>query len=180
MSRIAPVDPAAATGKVKSLLDKVHGWFGVTPQLFRVTGQAPAALDAMVGLFAAVSGGALKAGLREQIALAVSELNGCDYCLSAHTAIGKGAGVSDADLAAARDAQASDPRAAAVLRLAVELLQTRGHLSDAQFAAARAAGLSDGEVLEVVTNVALTTLTNFINNAAGTEVDFPRVRARAA
>jgi AhpD family alkylhydroperoxidase len=96
MSRIPAIDLASATGSVKTLLDGVQKGLGATPNLFRVAAQSPSVLEGMVGLFGAVAKGKLGARVRESIALTVSEIDACDYCLSAHTALGKGAGLTDA------------------------------------------------------------------------------------
>ena len=94
MSRIAAIDPRTATGAAKPLLDAVQASLGVTPNLFRVLANSPKALEGFLGLHGASGGFSLDAATRERIALAVAESNGCEYCLSAHTAIGRGAGPS--------------------------------------------------------------------------------------
>ena len=177
MSRIPAVSLPAPDPKAQGLLDAVHGALGVTPNLFRVAAQSPAALDALVGLNGALGHGKLKAKARESIALAVAEANACDYCLSAHTALGKGAGLSDADIAAAREARSSDAKIAAIVRFARTVVETRGRATDSDLAAVRGAGLSDGEIVEVVANVVVNLFTNYLNHVAGTEIDFPVVRA---
>ena len=176
MSRIPAVDPAASTGNVKTMLAGVQKGLGMTPNLFRVAAQSPAALEALTSLFGAVSKGRLDAKTREAIALTVSEINACDYCLSAHTALGRGAGLGDADLDKARDASAADPRLAAILRFARSVTVNRGKATEADLAEVRRAGLADGEIVDLVANVALTTFTNYLNEVAGTEIDFPVVR----
>jgi uncharacterized peroxidase-related enzyme len=178
MSRIPAVDPASATGNVKQLLEGVQKGLGVTPNLFRVAAQSPSTLEGLVSFFGAVGKGQLKAKTREAIALTVSEIDGCDYCLSAHSALGKGAGLSQADLDAARGGEASDPRLAATLHFARSVTEKRGRVSDADVTEARRAGLEDAEILEVVANVALTTLTNYLNEVASTDIDFPVVHHR--
>src|ERR1700716_2210900 len=125
MSRIQPVDPAAAKGKAKDLLDAVQKALGVTPNLFRVAAQSPAALEGLVGLNGALAQGVLGAKLREQIALGVAERNGCDYCLSAHSLLGKGAGLGDADIAQARNGRAADPKTDAALHFAAGIVERR-------------------------------------------------------
>src|SRR4051812_41080042 len=115
MSRIAALDPTQTSGSVKQNLDGVNKMLGAVPNLFRVTAQAPAALEAMVGLFGATAKASLGAKTREAIALAVAEANGCDYCLSAHSVLGKGAGLSDADIDRARDASSDDAKTAKIL-----------------------------------------------------------------
>jgi uncharacterized peroxidase-related enzyme len=179
MSRIPAIDLASATGSAKTLLDGVHKGLGATPNLFRVAAQAPSVLEGVVGLFGAVSKGKLGARVRESIALTVSEIDACDYCLSAHTALGKGAGLTDEAMSSARRAEAEDPRVAATLRFARVVTEKRGHATEGDVAAARRAGLTDADLLEVVANVALTTFTNYLNEVAGTEIDFPVVTHHA-
>jgi uncharacterized peroxidase-related enzyme len=178
MSRIAALDPATATGAAKDLLDAVKKGLGVAPNLFRVTAQSPAALEGMVTLHGAIGKG-LNAKLREAIALATAEANGCDYCLSAHTYLGKRAGLGDADLVDAREGRASDPKVAAAARFARVLVEKRGQVSGDDLAEVRRAGFADGEVIDIIANVAWSTFTNYVNEVAETDIDFqPIVRHR--
>lgn len=167
--------PAAS----QPMLEAVKKQLGSVPNLFRVIANSPAALEGYLALNTALGKGALDAKTRERLALRVAELNGCDYCLSAHTFLGKLAKLDDAELAAGREGRSADPKAAAALRFVTEIMRTRGHVSDAALADARAAGFSDAQLVEVVLHVALNTLTNYVNNVAGTEVDFPRIEAHA-
>ena len=180
MSRIPAVDPTMATGKAKELLDAVNKAFGVTPNLFRVLAQSPAALEGLLGLNGALGHGKLGPKVREAIALAVAEANSCNYCLSAHTALGKGAGLADLDIAQARDGKASDSKTDAIVRFARSLVAKRGNASDAELAQLRKAGLADGEIVEIVAVVVVNIFTNYINHVAATDIDFPVVRARNA
>jgi uncharacterized peroxidase-related enzyme len=178
MSRIPAIDPSTATGTVKTLLEGVQKGLGVTPNLFRVAAQSPSVLEALTSLFGATSKGHLDAKTREAIALTVSEIDSCDYCLSAHSLLGKGAGLTEGDLDKAREAKADETRLAATLAFAKAITEKRGRVSDADVAAVRRAGISDAEVLDVVANVALTTFTNYLNEVAETEIDFPVVTHR--
>jgi uncharacterized peroxidase-related enzyme len=178
MSRIPAIDPSTATGTVKTLLEGVQKGLGVTPNLFRVAAQSPSVLEALTSLFGATSKGHLNAKTREAIALTVSEIDSCDYCLSAHSLLGKGAGLTEGDLDKAREAKADETRLAATLAFAKAITEKRGRVSDADVAAVRRAGISDAEVLDVVANVALTTFTNYLNEVAKTEIDFPVVTHR--
>ncbi len=177
MSRIRALDPATTTGKTADNLAAVRKLLGITPNLFAVAANSPVALDALVALNGATAHGTLRAPAREALALAVAQANGCDYCLSAHTALGQGAGLSPAAMEAARRATADDAKLAALLRFANLLVVERGRVSEAALAQVRAAGASDAEVLEVVTNVVLNIFTNYINLVADTDIDFPVVRA---
>ncbi len=117
---------------------------------------------------------------RERIALAVAEVNGCGYCLAAHTYLGTNLAKLDAaEIAANRAGRSNDAKADAAVRFAVAVTQSRGHVGDDALATVRAAGWTDAEILEITVHVALNTLTNYVNEVAGTEVDFPTV-ARAA
>lgn len=172
--RIAPIDPAQVTGPLAERFAAVKARLGVVPNLVRTFAQAPAVLDGYLGLSGALAHGQLPAKVREQLALTVGEANGCDYCLSAHSLLGKGTGLTSADIIAARRGSASDPKADALLHFASQVLDQRGAVSDAAVAAVRDAGATDAEILEVVAHVALNVLTNYTNNLARTTIDFPR------
>jgi uncharacterized peroxidase-related enzyme len=180
MSRIPPVDPTITAGKVRELLGGVQKSLGATPNLYRVVAQSPAALEGVLGLTGALARGQLGPRLREQIALTVAEANACDYCLSAHTALGRGLRLSDAELALARQGRASDPRDAAALRFAARVIERRGRIDDADLVEVRRAGFDDGQVVEIVANAVLNVFTNYLNKVAETDIDFPVVRAGAA
>ena len=175
MTRLPLIDPNAP-GEAKQTLDAVDAQLKMVPNLFRVAANSPAALKALVGMEGALGKGALRARVREQIAIAVAQENSCDYCLSAHTAIGKMLGVSDAQLADARTGRADDAKVDATLRLALHIVRERGDVSPAELAAAKTAGISDAEIVEIVANVALNIFTNYLNIAADTEIDFPVLR----
>lgn len=177
MPRITAVDPRRAGAAAKTLLDAVQRAMGFAPNMMRTMAQSPAVLEGYLALNTALGKGSLGRKLGEQLALITAERNACLYCAAAHTAGGKQAGLSDADVEAARNGRSTDPRAAAALALAGAVIDTRGGISDQDLAAARQAGLSDGEIGEVVAHVALNVFTNYFNRLAGTEVDFPAVRA---
>ncbi len=174
--RITPIDPAHADGKVRTMLDAVQKKLGITPNMMKTMAHAPAVLEGYLGFNGALASGKLRPSVREQIALEVAQANGCDYCLSAHTLLGKLAGLSPDAIASARRGEASDPGAAAALRFSRRVLEARGAVSDADIEEARRSGLGDAEIAEVVAHVALNVLTNFFNNVARTEIDFPVVR----
>lgn len=180
MNRLPALDPAVATGKSKTLLDAVQKKLGRTPNLMRTLANAPAALEAYLNLSGTLATGALDAKAREQIALTVAEANLCDYCLAAHTAIGGMVGLTTDDIAKARAATGSQPKTAALLKLARSIVVNRGNVTDQDLAATRAQGVTDGEIVEVVANVALNILTNYVNHVARTVVDFPAVAPASA
>lgn len=165
----------------KPMLDAVKKQLGVVPNLMKLVGNSPAALEGYLSLNGAVAKGKLNAQMRERIALATAEYNGCDYCLSAHTYLGVNvAKLGGDEIAAARDAHSSDAKADAALRFARRVAETHGQVSDAELATLRAAGFDDAEVIEIVVNVALNVLTNYVNNVAQTDIDFPKVSAKLA
>jgi AhpD family alkylhydroperoxidase len=121
--------------------------------------------------------GLLPTTLQEQIALAVAESNECDYCLSAHSVLGRGAGLSSEDIVASRDGRASDPKAAAAIEFARAVVERRGAVTDQEIARVRGAGFGSGEIAEIIAHVGLNVFTNYFNRAVQTEIDFPRVSA---
>lgn len=177
MNRITQLDPASATGKTKQLFDGVQAQLGTVPNLFRVFGNSPAALEGYLSFSGALASGVLSAKVREQIALAVAEINDCTYCRSAHTYIGGKVGLSEREIADARKVVATDARTEAILNLARSIVVQRGELSETEFKAARAAKLTDAEIVETTANVALNILTNYVNHVAQTVVDFPEVKS---
>ena len=177
MSRLQAIDPDRATGKAKALLDGVRKKLGVAPNLMRTMANSPAVLEGYLGLSGALAGGRLTAKLREQLALAVAEANGCEYCLAAHSLLGKNAGLDAQQVLAARRGDALDPSDRAVLQFALAVIAARGNVSDAELAHARGAGLGDAEIAEIVAHVALNVLTNYLNRVADTQIDFPKVAA---
>ena len=176
-----PASIEASPTAAQPLLHAVEKQLGVVPNLFRVVGNSPAALEGYLGLNGALGKGELEAATRERIALAVAEVNACDYCLSAHTYLGKNlAKLSEAEIAANRDGMSTDSKADAAVRFAVKLVKARGHVSDADVQAVKKAGYDDAQVIEIVLHVALNTWTNFINEVAATDIDFPLVSASRA
>jgi AhpD family alkylhydroperoxidase len=146
---------------------------GLVPNLFRVIANSPAGLQGYLGLSGALGRGVLPAALRERIALLIAETNGCDYCLSAHSAIGAGAGLSLAAIEAARLGEAETAKDQAALSLARAVLAGQGRGTTAELATARGAGWDDAAIVEILLHVALNVLTNSVNNLAGTPIDFP-------
>ncbi len=173
--RIKAVDPAMATGKAKELLDAVVNKYGMAPNSFKAMAQSAAGLGGFLGLSGTLEGGVLPFETRYQIAIAVSEINGCSYCLSAFTAIGKGSGMADETLATCRMAGSTDPKVDAMLKFAAAVVRARGAVTNEDFQKVKSAGCSDEEIQEIVANVALFTFANYMNLVIGTEVDFPLV-----
>ena len=182
MSRIPqPASIAEAPEKAQPLLDAVVKQLGSAPNMFRLIATSPQALEGYLSLSGALGKGALPAATRERIALAVAEVNGCGYCLSAHSYMGKNlAKLDDAEITANRNGASNDPKADAAVRFATKVARDRGHINDADFAAVRLAGYSDAQIVEIVQHVALNTWTNYFNEVFQTEIDFPVVSVRKA
>jgi uncharacterized peroxidase-related enzyme len=170
-----PVDPAAATGDLKKMLDGVHATLGVTPNLIRTLGVAPAALKAYLDFNHTLGSGVLDLRFREQVALAVAQTNGCEYCLAAHQALGALAGLTVDQVRRSRELRSADPKREAGLQFAHAVVTTRGRVSNALLARVRDAGYTDGEIVEIIAAVVLNIFTNYLNLVADTTVDFPPV-----
>ncbi|MBS1811155.1 MAG: carboxymuconolactone decarboxylase family protein [Acidobacteria bacterium] len=180
MPRLNAIDPKEATGKAKELLDSVKAKIGKVPNLMRTFANSPTALEAYLNFSGTLGGGVLNAMLREQIALTVADANACEYCLSAHTAIGKMVGLDEDELAASRRAASADAKTEAALKFAHQIVVKRGEVLDSEVQAVRAAGYSDAEITEIVAHVALNIFTNYFNHVAQTVVDFPKVNLATA
>lgn len=182
MSRIpVPATIEEAPAASRPMLEAVKKQLGVAPNLFRLVATNPAALEGYLGMSGALSKGKLPAATRERIALAVAQLNGCSYCLSAHTYLGKNvAKLDESEIAANRSGASNDSKADAAVRFAARVVRERGKVSDEDVRAVRAAGYDDAQIIEIVQHVALNTWTNYINEVARTDIDFPVVPVRAA
>jgi uncharacterized peroxidase-related enzyme len=182
MSRMSiPATIEAAPVASQPLLQAVKQQLGIAPNLFRLVANSPAALEGYLGMLGALGKGALPAATRERIALAVAEINGCSYCLSAHAYLAKNlAKLDDAEIIANRSGTSNDAMADAALRFASKVAQLRGHVSDEDLKGVKAAGYSDAQVIEIVQHVALNTWTNYVNEVAKTDIDFPVVALRKA
>ncbi|MEV0072808.1 carboxymuconolactone decarboxylase family protein [Amycolatopsis sp. NPDC050768] len=173
---ITPVEPEAATGVAKELLAEVNKALGLVPNMTKVMANSPALLKAYLALSGAAAGGALNAGIRERLAIATAQLNGCEYCLSAHTFIGENiAYVPAGELAAARKAESDEAHVQALLELSNEIASNTGNVGEDALSKARAAGVTDEEIGELVLNISLNVLTNYFNVLAGVENDWPVV-----
>lgn len=180
MSHVPLVARESATGAVRTQLDEIHAAFGTVPTMFRAVAQSPAALASMWGSFGALAGGTLGAAVGEQVAVAVANRNACEYCLAAHSALGRKAGLTREQLADAQDGESDDPRTAALLRFALTVVDRRGQVTPAEVQAVRDAGWGDEHVVEVLAHVALNLFTNYVNIALDVPVDFPAVGLRRA
>lgn len=180
MNRVPLIDRAHTSADRKLLLDQIHGAFGATPNMFRAVANSPAALRSLWGSFGALGKGVIGARLGEQIAVAVANRNACEYCLAAHTLLGKNAGVGAEELAAAQAGESQDPKTRAALRFALKLVDARGQVADADVAGLRAVGFDDEAIVEILAHVALNLFTNYVNVAFAVPLDFPAVKLRTA
>ena len=176
MTRLTALNPVEATGKTKDLFNAVQAKLGVVPNMMRTMGNSPAVLEGYLNLSSALSHGKLSSKTGELIALTVSEKNSCDYCVAAHTFIGGKLLKTDAQvLQDARTGNSADAKTEAILQFAKTLVSKNGLVSNEDVDAVKIAGVSDAEIAETVAHVALNVLTNYFNNTANTEIDFPTV-----
>ena len=177
MQRIPALNTAAAPALSQPMLEAVKKKVGMVPNLFKTFAHSPAVLQYYLSGSEALGGGALPAALREQIALVTAGQNECDYCASAHTLMGKGAGLAAGEMADNLRGRSGTAKTQAALDFAASIVKNRGRVTDAQLAAVGAAGYGDAEVVEIVANVAANIFTNYFNHIAGTVIDFPLVKA---
>ena len=177
MSRLAIPARDDVPEASKPILDAVDKQLGTVPNMFGLIAQSPAALQGYVANNGAL-GKTLDVKTRERIALAVAEVNGCDYCLSAHSYLGLNlAKISPEEIALNRMGRSGDTKADAAVRFAVKVVRERGHIAEADIEAVRDAGFSDGEIIEIIAVAAENIFTNLLNVVADTDIDFPVVRA---
>lgn len=176
MSHLPLLDPETTSGRLEGLFAEVQRRLGVVPNMTRAMANSPALLQGYLDLSAALSRGVLSPATRELIALTVAEGNGCSYCLSAHSYLAEHVVQLDPDdITAARHAHAEDPKTAAILAFATAINDTLGEVTLADLEGARAAGITDEEIAEVIGHVALNVLTNYFNKAVDVDIDFPVV-----
>ena len=173
MARIEPNQNPSP--EAQETLNAVEAKLGMVPNIFRTFAHSPAVLDFYMQGSGALGNTSISAQLRESIALAVAGVNSCDYCASAHTAIGAGAGLSADELAGNLHAKSEDAKAQVALDFSVKLVSSNGNPTDADVQALKDAGYTEGEVLEITAVVAFNIFTNYFNHVAGTDVDFPLV-----
>jgi uncharacterized peroxidase-related enzyme len=180
---LMPIPATIAESPVAAhpLLEAVKKQLGSVPNLFRLVALSPAALEGYLSMSGALGKGKLAPETRERIALAVAEINGCDYCLSAHSYLGKNlAKLDEAEIAANRNGTSTDPKAAAAVHFAAKVARERGHVNESDVRAVKLAGYDDGQIIEIIQHVALNSWTNYLNNVVHTEIDFPVITARKA
>jgi len=175
-ARVPLVDQRTAPAGSAAAIEQIHAAFGVVPNMFRAVANSPAALQSMWGSFGALGNGVIAPQLGEKIAVAVADRNRCEYCLAAHTALGRKAGATAEEMAAAQAGLSNEPKIAAALAFALTVVDARGQVSDADVARLREVGFSDEEIVEILAHVALNLFTNYVNVVFNVPVDFPGVK----
>lgn len=174
MPRTLPT-PQQAPAESKSTLDMFTKNIGFTPNMMATFAQSPIAFNSWAALLGSLSK-VLDVKTRDSIGLAVSEVNGCDYCLTVHSFTAERmAKMSSDEIILARLGNATDPKRHAAVQFARQVIEHRGKVSDADLQAVRDAGYTDAHVIEIVALVAMYSLTNFFNNVFDPEKDFPAV-----
>jgi uncharacterized peroxidase-related enzyme len=180
MARINIVTAELANPEQKALYDAIHAQLGMVPNFLKVFANSPAALKAFLGLHSIAGAGSLDPQTRERIALALAQQNSCEYCLSAHTAIGRKAGLDGAEIAANRSGTSRDEKAAVAVQFARSLVANMGEVTTDELLQMRNAGYSESDIVEVITHVGMNILTNLLGKAGRVDIDFPKVALKAA
>ena len=180
MSRIAIIDNTNANAEQQTLLDTIQGQLGTVPNFLKVLANSPVALRAFLGLHGVAGAGSLDNQTRERIALALAQQNGCEYCVSAHTAIGRKSGLTGDEISAARHGTSEDAQAAIAVKFATSLMEKKGDVSAIEIAQLRSAGFTDSDIVEIITHVGMNFLTNILGKASKVEIDFPQVELKLA
>lgn len=177
MPRLAQINIENAEQDTKTMLEGIQEKMGKVPNIFQGMANSPATLGFYLQGSGALSNSKLNATEREAIALIIAQVNECNYCLAAHTAIGAGAGISAEESINIRKNAASDAKTQALIAFAVKVQNSKGFVSDADIAEFKAAGYGDAEASEVAAIVAMNIFTNFFNHINDTEVDFPAAQS---
>ena len=170
MPRIAIPKREDAPVESKPILDNVEKMLGFVPNLQRLMSISPNTLSGWAALMGSLAK-TLDVRTRDGIALGVSEADGCDYCVAAHSFIASNLAKIPADeIELNREGRSSDPKRQAAVAFAKALIETRGKVSDAQFAAIRDAGWTDANIVEIIALTAQFLLTNFMPGMTGVEL----------
>jgi len=180
MSRINVITNESANTEQKELFSAITAQIGMVPNFLKVFANSPVALRAFLGLHSIASEGSLDNLTKERIALALAEQNACQYCASAHTAIGSNAGLSGAEIEANRAGTSQDAKAAVAIKFAKALAEHNGEVTSAELLEVRAAGYSESDIVEIITHVGMNVMTNILGKASRVEIDFPKVELKKA
>ena len=179
MSRLNPIQTNGANSELKRSLKHTRLKLKTGPRFFHLLANSPASLRAYIQADAALVRGQLTPRERQQVALAVAEINGSAYGLSAHYDTGRTLGLTHQEMRLARNATASDPKAGTMLRFTQAVVLQRGEVSDDDFQALGKAGFTEAQIVEIIANIALNIFSNYFNSVAKTEVDFPLLQPGA-
>jgi len=175
MPRILPVTDETAPGGSRPMLDAIARQHGRVPNIYATFAHAPAALKMLLEASKAVGEMSLAGALREAVTLAIAGANDCEYCAAAHAALAARFGADADEIERNLRGDSADTKTQAAIDFALALVRREGYAGDDAFAAARAAGLTDAELVELTAIVGLNLLTNYFNHAVETEIDFPAV-----
>jgi uncharacterized peroxidase-related enzyme len=179
MTRINPLTIENASPESAEILAGVKNKVGMVPNLYGAIAHSPAALSAYLGFSQAIGESKISPALREQLALTSAGVNSCDYCSSAHTLMGKGAGVDSDELARNLTGESSDEKTQAALTFATAILDKHGFVDNSDLEAVRGAGYTQEEIVEIIAVVSINIFTNYFNHIAEVEIDFPFVSSPA-
>ena len=180
MSRINVVEKDAANPEQTELFEAIQSQLGMVPNFLKVFANSPTALSAFLGLHGIAGAGSLDPQTRERIALTLAQKNSCQYCVSAHTAIGKKAGLSGAEIEANRSGTSQDAKAALAVKFAQALVEHKGEVTSEEIHELRDAGYSESDIVEIITHTGMNFLTNILAKASRVEIDFPSVDLQTA
>jgi uncharacterized peroxidase-related enzyme len=179
MSRINLVTDELANDEQKELYAAIQGQLGMVPNFLKILANSPAALRAFLGLHSIANEGSLDPKTRERIALGLAEQNACQYCVSAHTVIGRKAGLSGDEIEANKVGGSQDAKAAVAVKFSRSLSENNGAVSTAELLEIRGAGYDDAEIVEIITHVGMNILTNILAKTSRVEIDFPKIELNA-
>ena len=174
MPRLNVIKVGDATGKVKEMYDSVSESVGMVPNLLKGLANSPVALQACLALDDLISEGKLADVEQEMVRLVISQFLGCEYCLAFHTMVAKTIGLAEEQILDIRRGRSDDPKSAALIVFTHRVLETEGLVDDVDIATFRAAGYTDAHIAEVITIIAMQTLTSYFSNVNDTELDFPK------
>ena len=180
MSRINVVEQNEANSEQAELYTAIGQALGTVPNFLKVFANSPAALKAFLGLHGIAGDGSLDGQTRERIALALAEQNSCQYCVSAHTALGRKAGLDNSEMEANRSGGSEDSKASVAVAFARHLVEHTGDVTNAELEAVRDAGYSDADIVEIITHVGMNILTNILAKVSRVDIDFPKVELKKA
>ena len=180
MSRITVINNDNANAEQRELLDAIQSKLGMVPNFLKVIANSPDALRAFLGLHSIAGAGSLDPLTRERIALALAEQNACEYCVSAHSALGRKAGLDSAEMEANRIGTSQDAKAAIAVKFARSLAEHSGEVTTAEIMEVRNAGYSEAEIVEIITHTGLNILSNIVGKASQVDIDFPKVELKLA